>query len=182
MTDHALPPVASHRGARALVTAPRLALTIALIAATVFLLAAHELVRTVEARIVALAIGLVVPGTSDSVADVVVFAAGGPGGLGIQISFMCSTVVLLAPLLLTAAVVAPFRRFSARNVVRGLAVSSLIAVAANLARFVMIAYAYHSWGGDGFDVTHHLVGSLFVIACFVVAFAVLVRTVGRPTP
>lgn len=182
MTDHALAPVASPRGARALVTAPRLALTIALIAATVFLLGANEIVRTVEARIVALAIGLVVPGTSDSVADVVVFAAGGPGGLGLRISFMCSTVVLLAPLLLTAAVVAPFQRFSARNVVRGLAVSSLIAVAANLVRFVMIAYAYYSWGGDGFNVTHHLVGSLFVIACFVAAFAVLVRTVGRPTP
>lgn len=185
MTDSALPSPglqarADRRHAASSSFTPlRTVAALAFLAAAVLLLAGNDAVRAAEAAAAAHPIGLAVPGDAVASGDIVVFQLGRADVLGMRISFMCSTVVLAAPLLLAAAAVTPFGRFAARGLAQGLAGSLLIVVVANLLRFTLIAFAYATWGREGFDLSHHVVGSLVVIVAFVAASAYFVRSVGR---
>ncbi len=122
-----------------------------------------------------LVVGQFTDGRSNAAVDVIYFGIGTQDVHGIQITPMCSTVVLLVPLLALGGVLmllgsVPFRR-AAIALLGALA----IAVACNVIRYVGSSVALQRWGTAGFDVVHEYVGSLFVIFGF--AGAVLLQIV-----
>lgn len=154
---------------------PRRAVGLLLLALAAALLVVQPTFRVVEAEVTAWVVGQFTDGRSNAAVDVIYFGIGTQDVHGIQITPMCSTVVLLVPLLALGGVLmllgsVPFRR-AAVALLGALA----IAVACNVIRYVGSSVALQRWGTAGFDVVHEYVGSLFVIFGF--AGAVLLQVV-----
>lgn len=145
----------------------------------VILVVEDSVVRAGEATVLAWLMEPLADGASRAVGDIVVVGGGTGASLAVQITFMCSTVVLLVPLLLLAGLAMFPTRFPARRVGAGLLQAGSIVVAANLVRYGGVLLAYQAWGERGFELSHHLVGSIFVVAAFVMALARFIVVLGR---
>jgi exosortase/archaeosortase family protein len=92
---------------------------------------------------------------------------------GLMITPLCSTIVLLTPIVMLAGGLMLFPRFELRNVVRGLLIAVPLAIVGNMIRYVLVAFALQVWGQQGFDIMHHWVGSVFVLLCTALAIVLL---------
>lgn len=170
--SHAVVPAARrvrHRGGHVL-------LAVLAAAAAVATLAAANAIHPLEARGVAAALAPLADGGTAASGSVAYFGLGTPTVHGIQITPMCSSVVLVVPLLLLAAVLALVTRGNRTpRVAIGLAAAVVLVVACNTLRYLGSALALQGWGEQGFDVVHEYAGSLFVIAGFAAAFLLQLR-------
>jgi len=155
--------------------ARRLAVAAALAAAATALIAAEADTRAAEAQLARLFVGAVAPGRAVASGAIVYFGIGTPEVMGLSITTMCSTTVLVVPLLLLAVAVVGITRARTARVGLGLLVGVGLAVSCNMIRFASAAWAYAAYGREGFDVVHRYIGSLFVIAGFVAAIVLLLR-------
>jgi len=155
--------------------ASRLLLAAALAGLAGLLSAVEADTRAVEAQLARLLVGAIAAGRAMASGSVVYFGIGTPEVIGLSITTMCSTTVLVVPLVLLAVAVIGITRARPARVGLGLAVGIAIAVACNLVRFGSAAWAYSAYGRDGFDLVHRYIGSLFVIAGFIAAILLLLR-------
>ncbi|MDP5227707.1 MULTISPECIES: exosortase S [Arthrobacter] len=140
----------------------------------------QEAIRAGEARLMSAIFAVALPGGSYAVRDIVFFNLGTGHAYGIQVSPLCSSAVLMAPILAISGVLFLLRRIPVGRLFRAAVLAAALVVFSNLLRYFMIALAEVSWGQAGFDVVHHFVGSFLVILAFVLAVLLLVRS-GRQT-
>ncbi|MCJ1713477.1 exosortase S [Microbacterium sp. M1A1_1b] len=154
------------------------------VAAAVAVLATSGRIHPLEARGVAAALAPLADGGTAASGNVAYFGIGTATVHGIQITPMCSSVVLVVPLLLLSAVLALVTRGRRTpRVALALTASVVLVVACNTIRYLGSALALQAWGEQGFDVVHEYAGSLFVIAGFAAAFLLqLGMTLGRSRP
>jgi exosortase/archaeosortase family protein len=102
---------------------------------------------------------------------------------GFQITTLCSTVILVTPLLAAAGLMLLVRPLALGRVLVGLAIGTGIVTLCNLLRYGFAAIAMQTWGSDGFELVHRYLGSLLVIAGFIAAVILLLRfATMRSTP
>ncbi len=158
-----------------------LLLALVLLAAGTAMLVLQEPLARVEAHLTAAALQLFTIGRTSAAGPIMFIGIGSGEVHGLMITPMCSTVLLVAPMLLLAGALELFPRYRVLFVLKGLAMALPIAIAANLARYALIAFALQVWGRTGFDIMHHWVGSLLVIlvTAGAVVLLLVVATRGR---
>ncbi|MHA7270738.1 exosortase S [Arthrobacter sp. HLT1-20] len=137
--------------------------------------------RTLEARAFAGVLSVFSDATVYSVGSMVVFRLEDQAPYGLNITALCSTGVLWVPLLVVAGLILLSGRCQRGPLLRALLFSLLIVAACNVGRFLMIVLGLVWWGQAGFDLMHHYLGSIVVIAGFVAAFILLVMS-ARKSP
>ncbi|CAM5540428.1 exosortase S [Leifsonia shinshuensis] len=157
----------------------RAATGLLLLAAAVFLIVEQTAFRTVEATVTASVVQLVTAGHTNSAGSIVYFGLGTGNVEGIVITTLCSTVVLVTPLLALAGILLLMPSFRVLRVTAGLLLALALAAACNLARYAAAAAAMQRWGRPGFDLVHEYLGSLLVIFGFAAAFILLLRIATR---
>jgi exosortase/archaeosortase family protein len=156
---------------------------LALIALAIFLMVQQDAFRTVEAHVTAWVVQFFTSGGTASVGSVVYYGLGTHQVNGLLITTLCSTVVLVSPLLALAGIMLVLPRFTIRDVGQGLGVALALVTLCNFMRYALTALAMQAWGQQGFDLLHHWLGSVLVILGFAVAIILLLRigTRRRPT-
>lgn len=138
-----------------------------------FLIVMQDALIPIEAFLTSKVLALFTYGKTIA-ADAIMWIGLGSGEVhGLMITPLCSTIVLLAPIVLIAGGLMLFPRFELRNVVRGLLIAVPLAIVGNLIRYVLVAFALQVWGMPGFDIMHHYVGSVFVLLCTASAIVLL---------
>lgn len=176
--------VASERGRRAAVPQASLRVKVvvglALLAVTVFLVVSYDAFITIEAMLIGIVLDWFTFGRVNSAHHVMYVGIGTADVHGFLITTLCSTLVLVTPLLVLASVLLVFPRFRIRFIAKGALLALALAVGANIARFVLVAVALQVGGRGAFDIAHHYVGSILVILCAALAILLLLRvaTVG----
>jgi exosortase/archaeosortase family protein len=137
--------------------------------------------RSAEAQATAHLIGLITSGRARSTGAIIYFGIGTDNVNGMVITLMCSTVILIAPLLTLAGLLLLMPSMPTSRIALGLAIALGIVVASNMLRFAAAASALQWWGSRGFNLVHHWIGSLFVIFGFAAAFILLLVISSRTT-
>lgn len=153
----------------------RLVVAAALAALAGILISTEATTRAGEAILAREFIQLVAPGRAVAAGPIVYFGIGTAEVTGLNITTMCSTTVLIVPLLLLAVAIIGITRAPTARVGLGLLVGMGLAITCNMIRFASAAWAYGAYGREGFDLVHRYAGSLFVIVGFVAAFLLLLR-------
>lgn len=130
--------------------------------------------RLAEAQVTAVVVHWFTAGIARGAGDIVYFGIGTTNVEGIVITPLCSSAVLVVPLLALAGVLL-LLRLPALRILTGLLLALLLAVACNLTRYAASAAALQSWGRGGFNLVHEYLGSLFVIFGFAAAILLLLR-------
>ena len=162
--------------------AHRTLLVALLLAIAALLVIAEADTRRAEAQLARAVVAALTPGRAVASGSIVYFGIGTPEVAGLSITALCSTTVLVVPLVLLAAAVLGVTRARSARVVLGLAVGVAVAVASNMIRFGSAAWAYSGYGREGFDLVHRYLGSLFVIAGFIAAILLVLRIALRESP
>lgn len=155
--------------------AARALLAFALAAVAALLILVEADTRTLEAELARIVVDAVSPGRAVASGSIVFFGIGTPEVTGLSITTLCSTTVLIVPLLLLTVAVVGITRARPARIALGLAIGLTIAVSSNMVRFGLAAWAYSAAGREGFDLVHRYAGSLLVISGFVAAIVVLLR-------
>jgi exosortase/archaeosortase family protein len=150
-----------------------------LIAIAIYLMVEQAAFRNLEARLTAPIVHLVTTGRTNTYKSTIYFGIGTDDLHGINITTLCSTVVLIAPLIALAGVLLMLPDFSGARIAAGLAVALVLSAACNVARYAAATAAWQHWGHDGFDTVHRYLGSLLVIFGFAAAFLLLLRIATR---
>lgn len=150
-------------------------IALALLAGAATLLLAQQRFRDAEAVVAAYVMRAFVSGGAAAHGPIVWFGIGTRQVNGFQITVLCSTVILVTPLLALAGVMLLVRPLSLRRTIAGLAIGTTIVAGCNLLRYCLAALALQLWGEAGFEAVHRYLGSLLVIAGFITAFILLVR-------
>lgn len=148
---------------------------LACLAAAVLAVLQQQSIRSSEAWAMAWVFDRVLGGSSYSVRDIIFHNIGGGQPFGLVVTGLCSSAVLIAPLLALSGVLFLMGRIAVPRLARAAALALLIAVVSNGLRFFMIAGAQQAWGEQGFNIMHHFLGSFVVIIGFAAAVLVLVR-------
>lgn len=148
---------------------------LACLAAAVLAVLQQQSIRSSEAWAMAWVFDRVLGGSSYSVRDIIFHNIGGGQPFGLVVSGLCSSAVLIAPLLALSGVLFLMGRIAVPRLARAAALALLIAVVSNGLRLFMIAGAQQAWGEQGFNIMHHFLGSFVVIFGFAAAVLVLVR-------
>lgn len=148
---------------------------LACLAAAVLAVLQQQSIRSSEAWAMAWVFDRVLGGSSYSVRDIIFHNIGGGQPFGLVVTGLCSSAVLIAPLLALSGVLFLMGRIAVPRLARAAALALLIAVVSNGLRFFMIAGAQQAWGEQGFNIMHHFLGSFVVIFGFAAAVLVLVR-------
>ncbi|MFF4404805.1 archaeosortase/exosortase family protein [Streptomyces sp. NPDC001262] len=144
-----------------------------------WLIAGQEQVRHQEARLASvLSQFFLGTGTKwEQGTSIFVFGLGTHHVQGLNITFGCSTVLLLVPLLLVAGGFAITGRARPGRLLVVLAVSSLLLIGVNAVRLVGITGFTLHWGMKGFGWSHTVLGSLWVLFGLVGTLVLFVRWV-----
>ncbi|HWU59244.1 MAG TPA: exosortase S [Microbacteriaceae bacterium] len=146
-----------------------------LIAVAAFLMIQQDAFKTVEASVTSWVLQFFTAGGTASAGDVVYYGLGTDSVNGLQITTLCSTVILVTPLLALAGVLLMLPRFRVRFVARGLGLALALVILCNFLRYCSAALAMQLAGREGFDVVHRYLGSVLVILGFAAAFILLLR-------
>lgn len=150
------------------------ALFMLVVAVAVFLV--QEPFVAAEANLAADIARVGVSGQAASLGPVVWVGIGTPAVMAMRITSLCSTVVLVTPvLLLGAALMYGLRRAHLHRILAGVVVGLAIVVAANQARYLLLAWLGTSFGHDAFLLGHHWIGAIGVLALFALALFLTVR-------
>ncbi|MDQ0029542.1 exosortase S [Arthrobacter bambusae] len=147
----------------------------ACLAAAVLAMLQQEGIRSFEAWAMAWVFDRALGGSSYSVRDTVFHNIGGGQPFALMVTGLCSSAVLIAPVMALAGVLFLMGRIAVPRLARAAALALLVVVFSNGLRFFMIAGAQQAWGEQGFSIMHHFLGSFVVIIGFVAAIIVLVR-------
>lgn len=157
-------------------TARRILIGIALGVLGVTLILVQLQARSIEATWLAACMRFFIHGTAVSSGPIVFFGIHANDVHGLLITGLCSSVVLVVPLLLGAGLITLLlKRVILNQLLFALARSLLIVLVANFARYTAAAVAYQQLGMNGFDIVHDYIGSFLVIVAFGVAIVGLVR-------
>ena len=116
------------------------------------------------------------PGAAVAVGPRVFVGVGTPDVLGMQITPLCSTVILAAPVLLVgAALFLGLRRAHLHRIALGTLVGLTLVVTANQARYLLLGWLGLHYGRTGFLLGHHWIGALGVLVAFAAALFLTVR-------
>lgn len=162
--------------------AHRTVLAALLLTTAALLIVAEADTRRAEAQLARAVVAALTPGRAVASGSIVYFGIGTPEVTGLSITTLCSTTVLVVPLVLLAVAVLGVTRARSPRVGLGLVVGVIIAVTSNVIRFGSAAWAYSEYGRDGFDLVHRYLGSLFVIAGFIAAILLVLRIALRESP
>jgi exosortase/archaeosortase family protein len=100
--------------------------------------------------------------------------------LGLQITLGCSSVLLLAPIVLLTGVLLSLRNVSALRVLLAAAIAASLVVFINVLRLVMIAAMVDWWGVQaGFGWGHTLFGSVLMLLGLAAALGSFVLVLGH---
>lgn len=135
----------------------------------------QEQVRAAEAWLMATVFDGILGGASYSVGDIIFHNVGGGQPFALQVTGLCSSAVLLAPIAGLAGILFLMGRIPVSRLTPAAIIALVIVSVSNAIRYFMIAAAQQSWGQQGFDLMHHFLGSFVVIFGFVAAIIVLVR-------
>jgi exosortase/archaeosortase family protein len=183
-------PAAPPRGAavRSLPGAPRLAAAALIAVAAATALAAQSWYRGIEAIAAAWIVHAVLGYAVISVRDTHTFFFGFHQGrrtvyLGLEVSLACSSVLLVVPAALVTAVLAVVSRLRMSRLLGALAAVTVLVVATNLLRLLLIAVLVDAWGVQvGFGWAHTFFGSLLTLAGMSAAPVLYYRMVRRSGP
>lgn len=118
----------------------------------------------------------VLPGAAIAVGPRLFVGVGTPDVLGMQITPLCSTVILAAPVLLVgAALLLGLRWAHVHRIALGVAAGLVLVVVANQARYLLLGWLGLTYGRTGFLLGHHWVGALGVLVAFAAALFLTVR-------
>jgi len=162
--------------------APRTIVVALLLALAALLIVAETDTRQAEAQLARAVVAALTPGRAVASGSIVYFGIGTPEVTGLSITTLCSTTVLVVPLVLLAVAVLGITRARSARVGLGLIVGVTVAITSNMIRFGSAAWAYNEYGREGFDLVHRYIGSLFVIAGFIVAIVLVLRIALREPP
>ncbi|MFW0775123.1 exosortase S [Paenarthrobacter nitroguajacolicus] len=135
----------------------------------------QEQIRAAEAWLMAAVFDGILGGASYSVDDIIFHNVGGGQPFALQVTGLCSSAVLLAPIAGLAGVLFLMGRIPVSRLMPAAIIALVIVSVSNATRYFMIAAAQQNWGQQGFDLMHHFLGSFVVIFGFVAAIIVLVR-------
>ncbi len=155
--------------------ARRTILVALLLTIAALLISAEAETRAGEAMLARAVIAPFTPGRAVASGSIVYFGIGTPEVTGLSITTLCSTTVLVVPLVLLSVAVLGVTRARSSRVGLGLALGVIVAVTSNMIRFGSAAWAYSEYGREGFDLVHRYLGSLFVIAGFIAAILISLR-------
>ena len=149
------------------------AAALALLAAGVLLLVYQADIRIGEAVVTQYLVGAFTEGRATASGASVYFGIGSPQVTRLSITALCSTVVLVAPLLVLSALITMMSGNGLSRIALATALAVGIVIVCNALRFAAVAFAYQNYGMEGFDLVHRYIGSLFVIAGFIAATVLL---------
>lgn len=133
----------------------------------------NETYRSIEAALAADVMRPFLPGVSGSSGTVLFLKADG-NFLGLEVTAECTSLILIGPLLATAAALLATTKVRWWRISLGSVVMIAIVTAVNEFRLALIAYATQTWGIDpGYEVSHTFVGSVIGIFGFVAGLAAL---------
>lgn len=135
----------------------------------------QEQIRAAEAWLMATVFDGILGGASYSVGDIIFHNVGGGQPFALQVTGLCSSAVLLAPIAGLAGILFLMGRIPVSRLMPAAIIALVIVSVSNATRYFMIAAAQQSWGQQGFDLMHHFLGSFVVIFGFVAAIIVLIR-------
>lgn len=151
-----------------------------LVACGGLLIVANDAFRSLEARCAQPVVALATGSTSGAVRDVVFFGLGTDHSTGLRITTGCTTAGLLVPFLLVMAAIVAKSTVPVVRVLVVTALGALMLLAVNVLRLTVIAWATSMWGlGDGFEISHVLIGSILAVAGFAGTLVVSVRLLVR---
>jgi len=149
---------------------------LALMALALFFVVEQTGFRAVEAKTIAALLGLLTHTRALTMSGSLIYFGFGTNNINaFGITTMCSSVILVTPLLVLGGVLMLVRSFKAGRVLAGLGVALAVSIFCNIVRFVAIGLALRTWGMTGFDIVHHWIGSVFVILGFAASFLLLIR-------
>lgn len=154
----------------------RRALGLGLLAAALLIVILRDAVAVLEASAAADITGPLLPGQSQSIGNLVFLGLGTPARAAMAITPLCSTVVLIVPVLLIgAAMFTWLRQALVHRIAAGVAVAAVLVIAANIGRYVLLGILLVSFGRDAFQIGHHWIGAIGVLALFGLALLLMVR-------
>lgn len=137
-----------------------------------------------EAQLVAGVLSAFTSGGTSSVGHLIWTGIGTESVHGFLITPVCTSLVLIGPILVLTGVLVLLGRKRADWTLLGGALALAVAVGANTLRFILIATAWQLWGEVGFDIMHYYAGSVLVILASALAIVLLlvVSSTGRLQP
>ncbi|MGP6169741.1 archaeosortase/exosortase family protein [Microbacterium sp. A204] len=154
--------------------AAQIFVSLALLAGAIALAVGSRTVQAVEARLVTLWLGPILPGGMVSDGPYYVIRAHTPTAQAFRITEECSAVVLLVPLFVVAAVIMLSTKVTVSRLLGGVLAMISVTLLVNQIRLGVIAWATHQWGMDpGYEISHRFVGSVIGIIGFSAGIAVL---------
>ncbi|MBO9578411.1 MAG: exosortase S [Microbacteriaceae bacterium] len=130
--------------------------------------------RVAEAWVTRFAVDAVTDGSAAAAGNIVYFGIGSGSVTGLDITMLCSTAVLFAPVLALAGVLLLIPGFRASRIAVGLLAALALCVLVNMVRYASAAFAFQTWGMSGFDIIHRYAGSILVILGLMAALVLIV--------
>lgn len=165
--------------------APKLIVATGLLATVAIATIEHVAVRTVEAQVVTSWLNWVLPGGVVAVRTGFMINESPDGAVLFDITAECTTLLLIAPLVIVTAALTLHRRTTVGRALLATLTSVSALILVNQVRFGLIAWATQLWGLDpGYEISHRLVGTVFSMLGFAGAlllglFVLGVRQRGR---
>ncbi|MDO5627158.1 MAG: hypothetical protein Q4G43_02445 [Mobilicoccus sp.] len=154
----------------------RALLAFAFLAAAALVLLVQEPFVQAEAQAAATLARAGLVGEAASAGPIVWVGIGTADVMAMRITALCSTIVLVTPvLLLGAALLYGLRRAHLHRILGGIAVGLALVLVANQARYLMLGWLGTTFGHRAFLLGHHWIGAIGVLALFALSLFLTVK-------
>jgi exosortase/archaeosortase family protein len=131
--------------------------------------------RSAEARVASMVVGAF---TSTRLYQTEWRVAHGGSGVWFVVTSVCTSSVLLLPVVVVGAWAITMPLLRVRSVLGGIAAGSAVVVALNTARLVIISMSWRVWGGGSLWVTHDLIGTVISLVSTLAGLGTLIVVTG----
>lgn len=152
----------------------RVAAGVTVAAAAVLGAVLHQDFRTVEAAIAAGVLGLIMDGDIGANSTFIHFGLPGVPSKYLNVSLLCSSIVVLLPIGVLAGAFMALTRMSPWRIVLAVVVAVLIDLPANAVRVAAIAWAWQLFGEGGYEQMHMVYGSILALVIFALSFIMFI--------
>lgn len=153
----------------------RIAIAVVVLALAGVFVFFNEAVRSVEGAVSEFVLSSVFSYDVYSWRDQVIFPLGDGHFLALRITVECTSLVVLAPLLLFASAILVYTRVGMRRWLLSVVVAVAIVFAANIVRIVTIAIGVHEFDRVGYDWTHTVIGTGIIAIATIMAVILMLR-------
>ncbi len=160
----------------------RLLVAVLLLIGTVFLVIDNLSFRKFEVAILAHVLSPFVPGGVRGGSDFVVLSVGHLTVMGYQVTVECTSLVILVPLFVIAAVMLAFARLRWWRFFAGLIAMTVVVLVVNTVRIALICWGTYAWGFGRFGLLHTFVGSVIGLIGFAAGLSTMVLIMGVRRP